>query len=233
MIEVLKKYASGYDLNILAIKNKFEHSLRVMELSEMICNKLELNDNIKYFAKEIALFHDIGRFRQWKLYGTYDDNNSTDHAKLSIAILHEEKILKKITTKVKEQRWITDSISGHNELSVSKVISQNSRILSRILRDANTIDILSNLVNEKSDLNTCEENVSISIQRRFETKALANSNHINNFNDQIIYYLCYLFDITYPCSINYLKDKKIIEELEKKYSNKILDEYFKKILASM
>ena len=42
-------------------------------------------------AKTAALFHDIGRFPQWKHYSTFVDSVSEDHALLGLEVLSRHK----------------------------------------------------------------------------------------------------------------------------------------------
>ena len=71
MIEAFKKYVSNYDMEIRGIKLKYEHSFRVMSLSEKYALKLNFSEEDVYLAKLIGLLHDIGRFEQMKVYNTF------------------------------------------------------------------------------------------------------------------------------------------------------------------
>ena len=80
-IEAFNKYASQFDLSIKMIKYKYNHSFRVQKQAEEICKSLKLNNDDTYLASNIALLHDIARFRQWEKYKTFKDGDSFDHGK--------------------------------------------------------------------------------------------------------------------------------------------------------
>jgi putative nucleotidyltransferase with HDIG domain len=48
-------------------------------------------------AETIALFHDIGRFEQFKTYGTFDDRASENHATIGLKVLKATDILNRLT----------------------------------------------------------------------------------------------------------------------------------------
>ena len=85
MLEVaFDKYVSNYDLSNELIKLKYDHSYRVMELSIKYAKELEFSESDIELCKIIGLLHDFGRFEQLKVYNTFDDNKSIDHADYSV-----------------------------------------------------------------------------------------------------------------------------------------------------
>lgn len=74
------------DSNIL---RKIIHSFSVASTCFSIACRLGLDKNQREFAYLIGLFHDIGRFKQWELYRTYNDRISVDHGDLGEEILNE------------------------------------------------------------------------------------------------------------------------------------------------
>ena len=59
MLDEFYNYVSNYDLNIGAIKRKYEHSIRVMNLSIKYAKLLGYNDDDIELAGIIGLLHDI------------------------------------------------------------------------------------------------------------------------------------------------------------------------------
>ena len=80
LVDAFNEYVSGYDLNNEDIKLKYNHSFRVMKLQEKYAKLLGFSDENVELAKVIGLLHDIGRFEQLRVYNTYDDYKSIDHA---------------------------------------------------------------------------------------------------------------------------------------------------------
>ena len=62
------KYTSKYDLTNKRQKGKQEHSLRVMEVSKKIAEKLNLSKEEIQLATLIGLLHDIARFEQYIIH---------------------------------------------------------------------------------------------------------------------------------------------------------------------
>ena len=84
VIEAFERYVSNYDMNDINIKLKYDHSYRVMELNKKYATLLGSNKEDIELASIIGLLHDIGRFEQLKVYHTYDDFKSVDHADYSV-----------------------------------------------------------------------------------------------------------------------------------------------------
>ena len=86
MLEKFKEYVDSFEKED-AIKYKYNHSLRVMDLSIDIAKSLKLNEEDLKLVKLIGLLHDIGRFEQVKRYHTFIDKNSINHGELGVEIL--------------------------------------------------------------------------------------------------------------------------------------------------
>ena len=63
--EEFRKHYENYDIEETAIKRKYYHSLRVMDLSILIAKYLGLNNKDITLASFIGLLHDYARFEQW------------------------------------------------------------------------------------------------------------------------------------------------------------------------
>ncbi len=122
------------------IKLKEDHTLRVCKQILDIGRKLALSENDLRIAEVIALFHDIGRFEQIAHYQTFVDGKSEDHANLSVKVLQRENALVALDEKTKQ--LIMRAISNHNRLSIPENESPDCLFYSRLLRDADKLDIL-------------------------------------------------------------------------------------------
>ena len=92
--DAFNDYASKFDLNVNMIGYKFEHSYRVMKLSEDIAKSIGLKKDDVYLAALIGLLHDIGRFEQWTKYQTYSDSETFDHSSYAVKLLFDEGLIK-------------------------------------------------------------------------------------------------------------------------------------------
>ena len=92
-IEKAKKefisYTEKFDLEKEEIKRKQEHSLRVMEASRKIANKLGLSEEQIWLASIIGLLHVIGRFEQYNRNITYLNEMLLDLSNLGTKVLLE------------------------------------------------------------------------------------------------------------------------------------------------
>lgn len=105
-----EKYANKFDMNEDAIKRKFDHSYRVAKYANEIAKSMNLNESDVYLATLIGLLHDIGRFNQWKIYKTYVDGDSYDHALLGVEVLKENNFIKKFEEDPVNQEIILKAI---------------------------------------------------------------------------------------------------------------------------
>ena len=162
-----KKYAKEYYSSDPIIHEnivlKEEHTYRVLQASNIISRSLEFKKKDKLIAATAALFHDIGRFKQFKIYTTFDDKVSENHAKLSARILEEEKVLDILESEDRE--LLLDVISYHNSYILPDDRNHDFMVQSKVLRDADKLDILKVLTDyydniEKQDNPVLEHNLS-------------------------------------------------------------------------
>lgn len=121
------------------IRLKEKHTERVCKNMILIGKSLGLSDEDMVLTETMALFHDVGRFRQYAIYGTFKDVDSENHALLGLRELAAHNVLD-ICTK-DEKKWITKAIVNHNAVTIPKKENGKSLFFIRILRDADKLDI--------------------------------------------------------------------------------------------
>ena len=124
MIDFIKefdKFVSNYDIGNERIKLKYNHSYRVMKLSEKYSKKIGFSKEDIELAKIIGLLHDIGRFEQVKLYNTFNDKESVDHALLGVKLLFEDGLISKFWDKEEDYEIIKYSILNHNKYLLEEI----------------------------------------------------------------------------------------------------------------
>ncbi len=119
---------------------KEQHSRRVSNLILAIGGKLGLSDQGLRVAEVMGLLHDIGRFEQVTRYGTFVDRKSENHAELGLRVLEQEQVL--ATVADAPRQLIRKAISYHNRLAIPDGESEACLFYSRLLRDADKLDIL-------------------------------------------------------------------------------------------
>ncbi|MBW1982034.1 MAG: HD domain-containing protein [Deltaproteobacteria bacterium] len=122
-----------------AILLKQEHTERTCREITLLGAELGLDNSCLLVAETAALLHDVGRFPQWARYGTFIDCKSEDHAQLALAVLHSHKILQRIPAK--EGQAILEAIRLHSSRQIPHDLPAHILFLTRLLRDADKLDI--------------------------------------------------------------------------------------------
>lgn len=125
------------DGRYLNFTNKKIHSYNVRNNILKIAKEERLDVDM-FIVEFIGLFHDIGRFYQYDKYETFNDANSVDHAKLSIKVLEDERIINLID--YEDRPYVVDSILMHNYQNLPKIQDRKMYIYSTLLRDADKLD---------------------------------------------------------------------------------------------
>ena len=79
-------FVNQYDTKDESILRKIIHSYEVANCAFKIACHLNLDAENRLFAYVCGLFHDLGRFEQWKTYHTYSDRASVDHGETGAQI---------------------------------------------------------------------------------------------------------------------------------------------------
>ncbi|MFO7963175.1 MAG: HD domain-containing protein [Desulfobacterales bacterium] len=116
---------------------KLRHTLRVCREVVAIGAELGLKERDLSLSETTALFHDIGRFEQYARYRTFSDSRSVNHARLGADILLDQGILDGL----EEKDLILRIVSCHNCAVLPSHEDENFLFFSRLLRDADKLDI--------------------------------------------------------------------------------------------
>lgn len=119
---------------------KEAHTARVGAAMARITAGLSLPENTRRLAAIIALFHDLGRFPQYQRYRTFRDPDSENHAALSLRELHQHRVLQALPRA--ERQLIGRAIIFHNRRCLPGHLDAATLLLSRLIRDADKVDIL-------------------------------------------------------------------------------------------
>lgn len=206
-IEKFKEYVNNYNMEDENIIRKYMHSFRVMNYSIEIAKSINLdNDKIKLCAL-IGLLHDIGRFEQYKRYGTYSDIKSVNHAELGVQILNNNNYIDEYEKDNDKKIIIFDAIYNHNKLAIDEKINKESLLYAKIIRDADKIDIMDKQGNEDiPDGILCKEEY---IKNIYLEKLCVNS-RIENEADVIVKTICFIYDFNFGYAYKFVKQNGII-----------------------
>lgn len=132
-------YITGTDDAPLRLK--VEHSLRVFEHARLLAEEDDvLAPEARRAAILAALYHDCGRFPQFRRYRTFADGLSANHARLGLGVVKNERFLSDESRPV---RLLAQSgILLHNKYALPPALLPDARRVTDIVRDADKLDIL-------------------------------------------------------------------------------------------
>lgn len=226
MIEEFEKYVNNYDLNNIKIKLKYDHSIRVMELSYKYSRKLGFSDYDVKLATLIGLLHDIGRFEQLKQYDSFNDSKTVDHASLGVKILFDDGLIEKFWSNKDDYELIKLAIENHNKFKIENITNERIMKHIKLIRDTDKIDIMhvygiSDELKIRGTLESISDNVLNSINENKQVLSI----DIKNENDQISLAFAMAFDINYDECLEEFKTN-----LNKFYNNLDYKEKLKDII---
>lgn len=218
--EIFMEYVRSFDVSCKSINRKINHSLRVSEICKKIAISLNLNDELIEVAAFIGLVHDIGRFKQWEIYHTYNDLKSVDHAMVGIKILFDNNLIKNFIVDNKYYDIILNAIKCHNEYILDCGLDENSLIMSKILRDADKIDILYMIVNGDVEIEKPSFDITQEVISEFLQKKCIKNKYLNTDSDKILLRFALVFDLNYSFSLNYILNNNYLKLIYKRLENK-------------
>lgn len=198
------------------------HTYKVCSNIVRISKEISLNENRILLAETIALFHDVGRFRQYSEYRTFRDSDSVNHGMLGAEIIVEEKILEALTAE--ERDIIIRSVRFHNAFSIPDIDSPEIILFLKLIRDADKLDIwrvffeyFGKSASERSssvalgfpDVPEYSEDVLSCI---FEKRLVALS-MIKTLNDFRLTLLSWVFDLNFKASLNMVIENDYVNRI--------------------
>jgi hypothetical protein len=228
-LESLKAWFGGYVRGFCdvggaiqdGIKLKQKHTRRVCEKIVRIGLSLGLEEEDLRLAEAAALFHDVGRFRQYADYRTFNDRRSENHALLGVRELERSGILLGLA---KEDRdIITTAVRCHNLLDLPPGLDGRSLLFARLIRDADKLDILEvftdhfarpdrtlNRVLESGLPDTPE--YSPDLVERLLQEEMCSYERMKNYNDRKLLMLSWIYDINYTYTVSEIAGNGYIEK---------------------
>lgn len=201
---------------------KKEHSKRVADNSKKLAEMLNLEPEETKLAVIIALFHDIGRFKQLVKYFTFNDTVSEDHAEMAVEILKEKSYLNQLSSE--EQKIAFTAIRLHNKLELPKKLDEQELLHARILRDADKLDILKVLSDYYTDKSQIPNHtltwelpkaiqVSPAVVKDVIGGKLVSKNEVKSEMDVKIMQLSWVYDINFKSSIELIFQNRYLEKI--------------------
>ena len=219
---LIQPYFSGDHKADEALAVKKAHTMRVCSNARRISRDLGLSGEEQRLADCTALFHDFGRFEQYRRYGTFDDMVSCNHGHLSLQQMATHGLFRLIERP--ERRVVAKAIAFHNALCLPDGEDEQALLFMRLLRDADKIDILNffaGYLPGKGDAPNPAVVLGLSSDPGCSEEALASlaagqmvdRHALRTVNDFLLLQLSWVYDINYGPSCRLLKERGHLRQL--------------------
>ncbi len=215
-----KDYLKGYDLNDDKINLKVKHTYEVTNVCKVISNDLKLDEEQINLAILIGLLHDIGRFEQLRIYNSYDDATTIDHADFGVKILFEDGLIRNFIEDNKYDNVIYVAIKNHNKYEIEDNLSEIELLHSKIIRDADKTDNFRVKETESfkalfdiTEEELSKEELTEKTYNDFLGKRLILRKDRKTHIDMWVSYIAFIFDYNFVSGLKYILEKDYINIL--------------------
>lgn len=211
----LVNYVHKLEINNPRVEMKLGHIMRVAENCKKLAVDLRLTEEQIQLAELIGLLHDIGRFEQYKIV---DKTKKFDHGEAGVEVLKKDNYIRKYIEENKYDEIIYTAIYEHNQYALTEGLAKEKELFSRIIKDADKIDILYESIyiywQDAERIQKVEEGkLSEKMLEDFYQYKLADSRNKVSETDQILRYASFVFDISFPCSFKILKENDNVSKM--------------------
>ncbi len=202
---------------------KEKHSRRTCEEMRYLTDELALTDNQRRLAETIALFHDIGRFKQFVKYRTYSDVRSINHCLLGLEVLRETKALEGL--KEEEKRLIEKAIECHGQKELPNNLDDESLLFAKLIRDADKVDIFYVVTEYYKQYKERPEEFKLEIELPDEATYSAelveeilsgrriDYGGLRTLDDMKLCQLAWVYDINFTATLKRIKQRRLLEKI--------------------
>lgn len=215
--EEFDKYTANYDPRQPRIALKVNHIKRVAEYCKKIATELGLSDEEILLAEAIGYFHDIGRFEQVRIADTFSDRDSKiNHAEKSVSVLFDDGKIRDFIQDDKYDNIIKVAVLNHNRAQIQDGLTEKELLFSKIIRDADKIDIFYILTIESFPAiywyeSFDDEKISDTVMNEFKSQKLLEYKNIHSNADQSIVFYAYLYDFNFKSSLKLVAESKYLD----------------------
>ena len=225
---VFAQYVKKYNPEDGKIALKIRHIYRVAEISKDIAVRNNLNEEDQRLAELIGLLHDIGRFEQIRIYNTFVDSKSVNHAEMGVKVLFEDGLIRDFINESDYDEIIKMAILNHNKGRIESNIEGKTLDFCKIIRDADKTDIFYVLNTEKFEdayekADISEDLISDEILREFKEDRIIDYKKRQSAADIMVSHIAYIYDFNYAYCLKKVKDEKYIDRLVERANYKVKD----------
>jgi hypothetical protein len=183
---------------------------------------LDLEDHERHCAAVVALFHDLGRFEQYRRFGTFRDADSVNHAHLGVRVLTEEGLLRDADPV--DRTVILRAIALHNRFILPEGLDRRSSLLGRLIRDADKLDIWRVFVEfyslpegERASAVGLgfpdEPHCTDEVVRRVLDGGMVRLDMLRTLNDFKLLQMSWVYDLNFPASFRITAERDLVGQL--------------------
>ncbi len=204
---------------------KIEHTDHVCSNIVSIARDLSLGRREVMLAETVALFHDLGRFRQYAEYKTFQDRKSRNHGLLAAMTLIENNVLKHLPDE--EQQLVIQTIKFHNAFAIPDTFDDYATLFLKMVRDADKLDIFRVFIEyyESSPENRASatafglpdtDTYSPSVISSLHNRRTASYRLLKTENDFKLLKLSWIYGLHFNYSLRIVQDNQYIKILAEK-----------------
>ncbi len=226
-VEAFRNYTSGYDTSDIKVKLKVDHTYRVASNSDRIADSLGLSGEDKDIAWLLGMLHDIGRFEQLRIYHTFRDLLSADHAAMSADILFKDGLIRAFLPEEMSADssaallpLLEKAIRLHNVYILPEDLTKREYLFAAILRDADKIDILRvNCETPRSEIYDLPEEefltsrITDAVYADFLAERNVNREHSVTAVDFMVGHISFVYGLVYPESFRLVRQQGYLEKM--------------------
>ncbi len=212
-----ENYTAQFNMSEWAFGYKHDHTLRVMDLCGDIAHSLKMSKEDIELAKLVGLFHDIGRFEQWREGESFNDRKTFDHGARGVEILKQFHIIDNHPQK----ELIFAAVNNHNKRVIDpKIEDKHVLRFCKIVRDADKLDIINSVIDGR-----IQQEKFIVKQKSYSPEALQFFKNHQTIDrkvcpseaDRALTSLSLFFDINSEFSKQYIREHQLITKLVQLY----------------
>lgn len=221
MNDYMKSFYTDDVETMKGIRIKEQHTGYVTTNAIALAKHLSLSPEDTALAEIIGLFHDVGRFRQYSKYQTFNDALSEDHADLGLTVLEELPLMQELGAG--DLALVRFAIGRHNKKEIGPAPSARARGFARIIRDADKLDIYRVLEpflapdgakDAPRFMQADSSNlVSPDFIERFRAGEQADYHAMKTHGDRKVVRLLWLYDINYAWTMREIEKRGYVEKI--------------------
>lgn len=220
MNDYMNQFVTDDEEVMQGIRIKMIHTGYVTAIAKELAEHLKLSKHDIQLAYIMGLFHDVGRFRQYSIYKTFNDAQSEDHADLGLKVLAEEMPYMQELEQA-DAELLRFAIANHNKKTIQPTADKRKLLFARLLRDADKLDIYRVLTPYLTPAGVAKapnfiksaasQLVSPAFVEAFAAGKQADYRQLKTHGDRKLVRLLWVYDINFSWTLNKIVERGYVE----------------------